>query len=249
MTSSEPPSAPPGPTTLQLLVVAALGLLLGAAGTAWLLRTESTKPPASPRSATKRPEGFLDASPPPLEPASPGATSSGRPLRMPTKDAALEADVRRSAWDASTSHDDATEARAPMALLPGRVAYLRCPGAPLRPGPYPCPRARRLERRIWIALRRTLARCSASRPGIRLDLRIVFDSRGLPPRLSADSRWSRGPQEALLGCLRPALAPLRMPPPYRRLALSMRWTLLDAREAPEDSWPLGTRLGRAPPSP
>jgi hypothetical protein len=44
-------------------------------------------------------------------------------------------------------------------LKPGIVAYLRCDGVPQVKGPFPCPRDRGLERRVWNALR-SLERCA-----------------------------------------------------------------------------------------
>ncbi len=237
MTPSDPPSVPRGPSTLQLLTVAVLGGLLGASGTAWLLRSSPAEParPSSPsRGASLR--SLPAASPSP----SIAALKTPPTERNTTPDAAVRGrddDVPLDPEPPPPAHPPigapAEPNTRPLALLPGRVAYLRCPGAPRTAGPYPCPRNLPLEHRTWRALLHAMERCPAARAGLRADVRLFFPSRSAPPEVSLNPRWGDGEQTSLLDCLRTPLAALRMPPPYRRLAISLRFSLLPAQQAPE----------------
>ncbi len=249
------------PTTPQLVVAAALGFLAGSLGTWGLLRhlpadtpshsARSTEPPAPAQEPTdggprRAPDGTHGEAPIP----------SPRKVRPPADDgprtATIPPDAPRPASPAKTTPDAAAPPRAEptgvateqhdgdrrnegLALLPGRIAYLRCPGPPPRPGPYPCPRHLPLERRLWRTLAGALLRCEPPFGAGRADVRFVFDGRGAPPRVVVARGFGDLPAERIEACLAQPSASLRLPPPYRRLAVSLRFTLLPAAEAPEEA--------------
>jgi hypothetical protein len=96
----------------------------------------------------------LAAEPPRPEPA------RATPPAEPRGQAAVAVDARRDVPGAEppSRATSTTDPFADQRLKPGIVAYLRCDGVPQRKGPFPCPRDRDLEQRVWHTLR-SLERC------------------------------------------------------------------------------------------
>jgi len=115
------------------------------------------------------------------------------------------------------------------ALLPGRVAYLRCDGLATRNARYPCPRDRAFERAVWHALG-GLRDCAAVAEGP-LELRVEI-ARGARP--SFEMRGpddARGQARAASACTAEALAPLQSALVPIRMVVSFSFELA-AQQAP-----------------
>lgn len=110
----------------------------------------------------------------------------------------------------------ATETAAPIAttsstheLVHGNIAYLRCEGVPLGPGPFPCPRDKRLERKVWEALE-ALTRCPLPADGQGdVELRIEFRTRGRRSFEVRPANESAAFASAASTCLAAGLEPIR----------------------------------------
>lgn len=107
-------------------------------------------PPAEPLAQRMEPS-------PPPEPAR--AIPPAEPPPAPAPAAAIAARREEPRDDPGPRAGSTVDPFADQRLKPGIVAYLRCDGVPQVKGPFPCPRDRGLERRVWNALR-SLERCA-----------------------------------------------------------------------------------------
>jgi hypothetical protein len=112
----------------------------------------------------------------------------------------------------------------------GRVAYLRCDGAPQTSGPFPCPRDAALEATVWSAVDQAIA-CAPPLPPGQADLVLEFD-RAATPELTVSTR-DTFPDEAIrtdaagvVACLGPALATATTTIPGDLIRVGFRFTLL-----------------------
>jgi hypothetical protein len=84
------------------------------------------------------------------------------PERSSNAGEALASGAATAATPSTTGSSDPA-AGAERRIVRGRVAYLRCEGVPLRPGPVPCPRDATLEAQAWEAIE-ALTGCPALPP-------------------------------------------------------------------------------------
>jgi len=178
-------------------------------------------PPPSPEVRADSP-GTPSAGPAPL-PAAGGEPAPTSP-RLGQADA-LEPNP------ADTEPSGRTEPRVPALppdVLIGRVAYLRCEGAQVTPGPYPCPRDRLLEDAVRQILL-DLPRCAESPAGPgESDVRLSFTGTSSPqvhlgpPRSGARGHLDGAP---VLACLRPRLQALATQIVADQLLVSFRFSL------------------------
>jgi hypothetical protein len=152
----------------------------------------------------------------------------------PPDDLGAEIEQADDAQDTQDAQDAPAQDEATMdgpAPLPrrvglGRVAYLACEGVPPQSGPFPCPRDRDLEARVWATLE-ALPECPTMPtevgPG---DLRLTF-TRGAPVEITARDR---GPEslshDALIACLEEPLADLTTSIRADELLVSFHFALI-----------------------
>ena len=111
----------------------------------------------------------------------------------------------------------------------GRVAYLRCDGAPPASGPFPCPRDAALEATVWAAVDQLLA-CTPPLPPGQADLVLQFD-RAASPELTVTTR-DTFPEDAIrtdvagvVTCLGPTLAASTTTVPGDLVRVGFRFSL------------------------
>ncbi len=189
-------------------------------------------PPATPPSDEPEPQVVLeaiapdepDAPEPQLDAATPveaeEPTGSGTPI-APPGETTVEA--------ATTTGGGLTpsEARGPVTLRRGRVAYLRCDGVPQREGPFPCPRDEPLEAAVWSALAE-VSRCARSPGAGQADLVVDLADDAAPTIRTRDTfppDTPRTDDAALLACTSGSLGNVRSSLSPRRLVVSFRLTL------------------------
>ncbi len=114
------------------------------------------------------------------------------------------------------------------AVRPGRIAYLRCDGAPRARGPYPCPRDLDLEAAAWTIIDTLPACVEAPRGAGESDVRITFRS-DAATEVSVRDPHEVGalPERALLSCLAPQLAALHTSIRSDFLVVSFRFALVE----------------------
>jgi hypothetical protein len=100
------------------------------------------------------------APPPAAVPSPPELPRATPPAEAPRGATVAAIDARRDepSDEPASRAVSTTDPFADQRLKPGIVAYLRCDGVPQHKGPFPCPRDRDLERRVWHTLR-SLERC------------------------------------------------------------------------------------------
>ncbi len=109
----------------------------------------------------------------------------------------------------------------------GRVAVLRCDGAPQQAGPFPCPRDEALEATVWAAID-TLPACATPPSAGAADVVVDFDRTAgaaavLRSRDTFRDEVVRSDGEAILLCLGPVLAAVSTPITGERLMFSFRF--------------------------
>lgn len=207
-------------------------------------------PAREPPPGTDGPKGHgADAGPKPtgapspaLEETEPHAarepTAPTQPTGSPTGDerpSAPDPDQPRGSPAASSrAHPDdppptTTEAPAgALRMVPGRVAYLQCEGVPLQDGPFPCPRDRALEKRVWDTLR-GLPECpGAPDTSGKADIRLHFEASG-SPGVSFLGRATDLDQGRLRSCLDEPLTALDTALDPEHMVVSFRFELTPAR--------------------
>ncbi len=112
----------------------------------------------------------------------------------------------------------------------GRVAYLRCDGAPQSTGPFPCPRDAALEAAVWAAVEQVTA-CQPPVPPGSADLVLEWD-REAGATVPAITTRDTFPDDALrtdaaavVTCVTPALATLTTTIPGDRIRVGFRFAL------------------------
>jgi hypothetical protein len=116
-----------------------------------------------------------------------------------------------------------------VTIAPGRVAYLRCDGAQVEAGLFPCPRDRALEQRTWAAVL-ALGTChdlAASVPPAvgRADAWLVFDGPDLRGVRMRASPGSDAVSTAIRTCLEDRLRGMRSTVGSERMTVSFRFEL------------------------
>lgn len=157
------------------------------------------------------------------------SASSGddRSASSRSSDASADAAVEDGEVDAAVVTVAETPAR--RRLAPGRIAYLRCPGAEVQAAAFPCPRDRDFEQAVWTILEE-LPRCPLPAPGIgEADLRVIVE----PGERTELRLRRRGEDESpglsapeLLECLRPRMADLQTELRVDELVVSFRFSLV-----------------------
>lgn len=140
-----------------------------------------------------------------------------------------------SSAEAAPSGLDAAEdapgnrARHRVRVTPGRVAYLRCDGAPERTGPFPCPRDRALEERAFGAILGlpTCTELAATHPPPigRADAWLVFHGPALGGVRMRESPGSDATAEVIRACLEARLTDIRSRVQSDRMTVSFRFDL------------------------
>ncbi len=134
--------------------------------------------------------------------------------------------------EAEAATADAT-ARRPgrhrITIAPGRVAYLRCDGAPEQDGLFPCPRDRALEQRAFGAILglttcRDLAAASPTPVG-RADAWLIFRGPELGGIRMRESPGGAVVSEAIRACLEARLAGVRSRVESDRMTVSFRFDI------------------------
>ncbi len=140
----------------------------------------------------------------------------------PEPEPATEPEVEIPTTTTPTTTTTATTTTPPPAPLPrrpgpitrvrhGRVAYLRCDGAPQAPGPFPCPRDAALEAMVWAAIDQTLD-CDPALPPGQADLVVEWDREAgasapmITTRDTFPDEAIRTDAAALLACVSPSLS-------------------------------------------
>jgi hypothetical protein len=111
----------------------------------------------------------------------------------------------------------------------GRLAYLRCDGAPLVDGPFPCPRDEALEDTVWAAIDQA-ASCVPALPPGQADLVIeLFPSTGAPTTIATRDTFPddaiRTDAATVAACMTPLLASLTTTLTGDRIRVGFRFTL------------------------
>jgi hypothetical protein len=190
-----------------VVAVVVASLVAGMALVRLTLSRESTPPVANATpvgTATPTPE---------LEPAATPTAEDGPDAARDGDDTGLVADRAAPAPpEPSTSPADPSAEAAPTrrgtvprTVARGRLAYITCEGAPLRDGPFPCPRDRPLERRVWAALEALPACPTAPSSSGTGDLRLTFRA-GEAVELATHAPGGTLDGEAILSCVRGSLA-------------------------------------------
>jgi hypothetical protein len=109
----------------------------------------------------------------------------------------------------------------------GRVAYLRCDGAPQQAGPFPCPRDEAFEAFVWNAID-TLETCSTAVSPGQADLVVDFEREesAAPSILTRDTfrdDVQRADAAAIVTCLTPILTTATSTIPGERLRVGFRF--------------------------
>jgi hypothetical protein len=128
-----------------------------------------------------------------------------------------------------TPRVSATPSATITSIRHGRVAVLRCDGAPHQGGPFPCPRDEALEAIVWAAID-TLPACAAPPSAGEADLVVDFDrAAGSAAVLRARDTFRddvvRADGEAVVACLAPTLATVATPITGERLMFSFRFVV------------------------
>jgi hypothetical protein len=196
-------------------------------------RISAAAPPAEdpPRLA---PTSSSAAAPDESAPPAASAGTTGAPTEAPPEGAGAQNGLEGGPSPA-TSTDEA--ARAPerhaarhrVAITPGRVAYLRCDGAEVEPGLFPCPRDRALERRAWTAIL-ALESChdlvTSAPPAVgHADAWLIFDGPALRGVRMRASPGSQDVSTAMHTCLEDRLRGLRAEVGAERMTVSFRFDL------------------------
>lgn len=112
----------------------------------------------------------------------------------------------------------------------GRVAYLRCDGAPQTSGPFPCPRDAALEASVWGAIDQVTTCASPVPPG-NVDLVLEWDreSGATAPTIATRDTFPdealRSDAAAVVACLTPSLSALTTAIPGDRIRVGFRFEL------------------------
>ncbi|MFO0686714.1 MAG: hypothetical protein U0234_31925 [Sandaracinus sp.] len=112
----------------------------------------------------------------------------------------------------------------------GRVAYLRCDGAPQTSGPFPCPRDAALEASVWSAVDQSTA-CTPPLPPGNVDLVIEWEreSGASAPTIATRDTFPddalRSDAAGVIACLTPALSTLTTTIPGDRIRVGFRFEL------------------------
>lgn len=213
------------------------------AGTALPNGTEPPNASARARGAEPTSGGAPSAQPSGIEPTSSGAPSAPTetsaplgPVADPAPAAIPEPFPRPIAGpDPVSDESGAREPGPALRIVRGRVAYLRCEGVPMRPGPAPCPRDEVLEARGWEAIDRLLECTAMPRTAGEADVVIDFLPGAIPEVRSRDT-FGRGvvrlDAERVVACLAPSLASVPQSVGSSRLVVSFRFALvaLDGRD-------------------
>ena len=112
----------------------------------------------------------------------------------------------------------------------GRVAYLRCDGAPQASGPFPCPRDAALEAAVCAAVDQSLT-CDPPLPPGQADLVIEFDrsAGATAPTIATRDTFAddaiRTNAAGVVACLTPTLSALTTTIPGDRIRVGFRFAL------------------------
>ncbi len=208
------------------------------------VRVGARHDPAPPRVSDGRlpesNEGAADAPDAPAKTAPTAATQTPDDAPQPVPEPAFvvaEGDAGAAPAETDDTASDegvptATPFAGPRRVERGRVAYLRCDGVPLRPGPYPCPREERLEEAVWAVLE-TLPRCAEAPAGLgETDVRLEL-ARDAPPEVKLRAPRADVPRldgAAVLRCVAGPLSHVTTSSRATRLMLAFRVTLVDAAQ-------------------
>lgn len=219
-------------------LAAGFGLVqLSAAPTRDLTLTNApTPPPQHPRAQSNSPTRRATTAPQPSAKtggtAAPSsdtqATAEPQAARAGARATSTSSAAGTSAAAATPTSAGTSAAAAPrLRFVQRNVAYLRCDGAQVRRGRFPCPRDRALEQRVWRVLQ-TAAQC----PGIQAlpagELRLDWKP-GRAVRLSAWEERAAGRRRqrrsSWLRCLSPSLQDVQSRIRARRLIVAFRFAL------------------------
>ena len=114
-------------------------------------------------------------------------------------------------------------------VVHGRLAYLRCDGAPQLPGPFPCPRDSILEDAVWAAIDRAAA-CDPRLPPGQADLVVEYQpNTSTAPTITTRDTFAddavRTDAAAIVTCLAPLIAGVTTTLTGDRIRVGFRFTL------------------------
>ncbi len=187
-------------------------------------RSRAEDAPTAARRSEARVVTAEPAGPSGAEPREPSGSSSDEALEHPS--GAL------GALSAANPAENSAERRAGrhrIRVTPGRVAYLRCDGAPEQAGLFPCPRDRALEERAFAAIL-GLATCrelAATNPAPigRADAWLIFHGPELGGIRMRESPGAEATSEIVRTCLEARLAGVRSRVESERMTVSFRFDL------------------------
>jgi hypothetical protein len=232
------------PNAWSVALIAALGLALGLGLARW-----AEDEPSVPESATTAAQP--DAEPPPdVELVAPPLPHAELPLPLAGEGESEGTTTQPAAQvEGEGEHDSESESELTIAVTPapprrrgtpaiaapgtsvrhGRVAVLRCDGAPHQTGPFPCPRDEALEAIVWAAVD-SLPACETPPPPGEADLVVDFDrSAGGAAVLRARDTFRddvvRSDGALVVSCLTTALAAAATPITGERLMFSFRFVV------------------------
>lgn len=201
-------------------------------------RGASTRPEAT-RSATGPDAGARPSAPPPIgdtvavadagAPVPPDAATTPDEAVPAAAETAIPAEPTTPPAPAAAEEAIASPtptATGDVAVVHGRIAYIRCDGVPPVVGPVPCGRDLSMERAVWSVIDRLPARCAAL-AGARgaADVRVVFDGARVSGLGFRDLPSPALPAEAVRACLEPALGSVTQSLGATRLTASFRFEL------------------------
>jgi hypothetical protein len=178
---------------------------------------------ASPSRARPRPSGAAHRS------ATASATYAGLRALAGAASSALRVGATPSAPPVVARVPERRPVRHRVTIAPGRVAYLRCDGAQVEEGLFPCPRDRALEQRAWAAIL-ALGTChdlaTSDPPAVgRADAWLVFNGPVLGGIRMRESPGAEAVSTAIRTCLEERLGGLRSTVGSERMTVSFRFDL------------------------
>lgn len=180
----------------------------------------------TPADATMEPSADSPTDAPIEAPVTDDEATTPTELAVPAEPSEPEAPVAVPAAP-TTPSVAATGPRPGTHVRRGRVAYLRCDGAPQQAGPFPCPRDEVFETFVWSAID-SLETCATPVSPGQADLVVDFerDESPTPTILTRDTfrdDVQRADAAAIVTCLTPTLATATSSIPGERLRVGFRF--------------------------